>query len=394
MHFLVQHGGVFAQLCDLVALGDVAILTGAGMSTDSGIPDYRGPNGALRRHTPMTYQQFTRDPAARRRYWARSHVGWQGVARARPNAGHRALVDLEEAGFLAGIITQNVDGLHRAAGSRRVVELHGNLSRVLCRGCGQVTSRSDLDRRLREANPGFEERLAIEPWSAEVNPDGDVTLSDEVIADFVMVNCTRCGGDLEPDVVFFGATVPPRRLAAAVSLLESARSLLVLGSSLQVMSGYRFVLRACERGIPVGIVNQGPTRGDRYAWFKLDAPLGEVLPQLASVLTGWSPTTGAYAIPGVGPTGLAAEQIWPAEQTWSTGWAEPATGTAGPTATGPAGWAESPGQVWGPATGPAGPPGPDGPDGPIAGMGGAAGAAPPAPGFAAGQGPDSVARSA
>lgn len=278
---------VFAQLCDLVAGGGVVALTGAGISTSSGIPDYRGPNGSLRRHTPMTYQQFNRDALARHRYWARSHVGWSHVARARPNAGHQALVDLEAAGLLAGIITQNVDGLHGAAGSRRVIDLHGNLARVLCRVCGAVGPRADLEARLRRANPGFDTRVApASPLGAEVNPDGDVTLADRDIADFVMVTCRHCDGDLEPDVVFFGATVPPRRLASAIAMLEGARALLVLGSSLKVMSGYRFVLRAGELGLPVGIVNQGETRGDPRAAFRLDGALSDVLPRLVASLLG------------------------------------------------------------------------------------------------------------
>ncbi|WP_018502883.1 NAD-dependent protein deacetylase [Parafrankia discariae] len=278
---------VFARLRDLVAGGGVAVLTGAGLSTDSGIPDYRGPNGSLRRHTPMTYQQFNRDAAARRRYWARSHLGWRHVAGARPNAGHRALAELEAAGLLDGVITQNVDGLHRAAGSRRVIDLHGELARVRCRSCGALSARAELDRRLRAANPGFAAGVAAaSPLGAEVNPDGDVTLPDEAIDGFVVVGCTDCGGDLEPDVVFFGATVPPARLATAVGLVENSRGLLVLGSSLMVMSGYRFVLRAGELGLPVGIVNQGPTRGDARAEFTVDAPLGAVLPRLATELLG------------------------------------------------------------------------------------------------------------
>ncbi|OAA23862.1 NAD-dependent protein deacetylase, SIR2 family [Frankia sp. EI5c] len=277
----------FASLRDLVAGGGVAVLTGAGISTGSGIPDYRGPNGSLRRHTPMTHQQFTRDVHARRRYWARSHLGWRHVAAARPNPGHLALAELEAAGLLAGVVTQNVDGLHRAAGSRRVIDLHGNLARVRCRECGAVSARAELDRRLREANPGFGARIsAASPLGAEVNPDGDVSLADRDIAGFVMVGCPDCGGELEPDVVFFGATVPPERLAAAVALVGSARALLVLGSSLAVMSGYRFVLRAGELGIPVGIVNQGPTRGDARADFTLDGQLSAVLPRLSAELLG------------------------------------------------------------------------------------------------------------
>ena len=266
-------------LDNLVADGDVLVLSGAGLSTDSGIPDYRGPSGALRRHAPMTYQTFVRDPRGRHRYWARSFVGWRQIAAARPNAGHHAVADLQRSGLVAAVITQNVDGLHQAAGARDVVELHGGLERTVCLGCGDVADRAALDERLRAANPGFGPRVD------EVNPDGDAELPDEVLDGFVMVGCTACGdGPLKPDVVFFGETVPRPRVDTCFSLLEGAGSLLVLGSSLTVMSGYRFVLRAAKLGIPVAVVNSGPTRGDAKADVRVDAPLGVVLPELASRL--------------------------------------------------------------------------------------------------------------
>ena len=269
----------FDALSDLVRDGDVVVLSGAGLSTDSGIPDYRGATGSLRRHTPMTYQTFTRDPAGRHRYWARSYVGWRQIASARPNDGHRAVAALERAGLLAGVITQNVDGLHQAAGARDVVELHGGLDRTVCLGCGDVASRADLDQRLRTANPEFG------PRTDEVNPDGDAELPDEALDGFVMVDCLACGsGPLKPDVVFFGETVPKDRVEECFARVEDAGSLLVLGSSLTVMSGYRFVLRACKLGIPVGIVNVGPTRGDAKADVRVDAPLGVVLPELVRCL--------------------------------------------------------------------------------------------------------------
>jgi NAD-dependent SIR2 family protein deacetylase len=268
-------------LADLLADGDVLVLSGAGLSTDSGIPDYRGPSGALRRHTPMTYQSFLHDPLGRRRYWARSYVGWRQIDAARPNAGHRAVADLQAAGLLSGVITQNVDGLHQAAGARDVVELHGGLDRTVCLGCGDVAGRADLDQRLRAANPGFG------PRSGEVNPDGDAELSDAELDGFVMVDCLACGdGPLKPDVVFFGETVPRSRVDTCFELLEGARALLVLGSSLTVMSGYRFVLRAAKLGIPVAVVNLGPTRGDAKTDVRVDAPLGVVLPELARRLAG------------------------------------------------------------------------------------------------------------
>jgi NAD-dependent SIR2 family protein deacetylase len=267
-------------LADLVAEGDVVVLSGAGLSTDSGIPDYRGATGSLRRHTPMTYQTFTGDPRGRHRYWARSFVGWRQIRRARPNAGHRAVGDLQAAGLLGGVITQNVDGLHQAGGAREVVELHGGLDRTVCLSCGDVASRAALDERLQAANPRFGAR------ADEINPDGDAELPDEVLDGFVMVDCLACGaGPLKPDVVFFGETVPRDRVDRCFDLVDDARSLLVLGSSLSVMSGYRFVLKAAKLGIPVAIVNVGATRGDDKADVRLDAPLGEVLPALAARLT-------------------------------------------------------------------------------------------------------------
>jgi NAD-dependent SIR2 family protein deacetylase len=229
----------------------------------------------------MTYQTFTRDPRGRHRYWARSFVGWRQIRGARPNAGHRAVGELQAAGLLGGVITQNVDGLHQAGGARDVVELHGGLDRTVCLNCGDVASRAGLDERLREANPTFGAR------TNEVNPDGDAELPDEVLDGFVMVGCLVCGEHaLKPDVVFFGETVPRDRVDRCFDLVDAAGSLLVLGSSLAVMSGYRFVLRAAKLGIPVAIVNCGPTRGDAKADVRLDAPLGEVLPTLAARLAG------------------------------------------------------------------------------------------------------------
>jgi NAD-dependent SIR2 family protein deacetylase len=265
------------EALELLSGRPLVVLTGAGLSTDSGIPDYRGPSGSARRSTPMTYQTFTRDAAARRRYWARSHLGWRLIARARPNAGHHAVAELERRGLLAGIITQNVDGLHQAAGASGVVELHGNLDRVVCLGCGHRSAREELDRRLREANSEWQAVVTA------VNPDGDVELPDAHLEGFRPVDCVLCGGVLKPDVVFFGENVPPARVQAAYDLVESAAALVVLGSSLTVMSGRRFVLRAAKLEIPVAIVNQGVTRGDDLAKLIVDAPLGATL----SALLGW-----------------------------------------------------------------------------------------------------------
>ena len=273
-----MHPGDVDALSELLAPGGVVVLSGAGLSTESGIPDYRGPTGAARPSVPMTYQVFVGDAAARRRYWARSHLGWSTIARARPNAGHRGVSALEAAGVVDGVITQNVDGLHTAAGTAQVVELHGALDRVVCLTCGSLSPRSELAARLRAANPG---------WSAQasgINPDGDVSLPDSALDGFRVVACAICGGDLKPDVVFFGETVPRDRVDRSFALVGAARVLLVLGTSLKVMSGHRFVLRAAERGIPVAIVNQGETRGDPYAALKLEAPLGAVLAELTDAL--------------------------------------------------------------------------------------------------------------
>jgi NAD-dependent SIR2 family protein deacetylase len=265
------------QLAGLLAAGSVAVLSGAGLSTESGIPDYRGPSGSLRRHTPMTYQEFTSDPAARRRYWARSHLGWHTITRACPNDGHRAVAELQAAGLVDAVVTQNVDGLQQAAGARQVVELHGGLDRVVCLACGRRSSRRELAARLAQANPDFEADVA------HVNPDGDAQLDDT--DGFVVVDCLACGGGpLKPDVVFFGECVPKDRVQHSFSLLDAAHCLLVLGSSLTVMSGYRFVLRAARAGTPVAIVNLGATRGDGHAGVKVEAPLGQVLPELVERL--------------------------------------------------------------------------------------------------------------
>lgn len=265
------------EVTRLVARGGVVVLSGAGLSTESGIPDYRGPSGAaLRRHAPMTYQAFTRDPVARRRYWARSHLGWSHMAQAQPNDGHRAVADLERAGVVTGVITQNVDGLHQAGGSDAVIDLHGRLDRVICLSCGALSDRRHLDSRLREANRDWHgQGLAM-------NPDGDVELADAHLDGFTPVDCDACGGVLKPDVVYFGENVPRERVEQAGSWVDAADCLLVLGSSLHVFSGRRFVVRAAGAGIPVVIVNQGPTRGDDLAVARIDAPLGVTLEAIAS----------------------------------------------------------------------------------------------------------------
>jgi NAD-dependent SIR2 family protein deacetylase len=259
---------------DLLAGGGVLVLSGAGLSTESGIPDYRGPDGE-RRVQPMQYSEFVGSSAARRRYWARSYVGWQRFSSAGPNAGHRAVASLQQAGVVGSVITQNVDGLHQAGGAVDVTELHGALERVVCLTCGDRTSRWDLDVRMRESNPGFE------VTSNEIRPDGDIALNALDVEDFVVPLCLVCGGDtLKPDVVFFGESVPKPLVERCFALTERARALLVLGSSLKVMSGYRFVRRAAAHRIPVGIITHGPTRGDGEATHRLDAPLGTTLTEI------------------------------------------------------------------------------------------------------------------
>ncbi|WP_343036658.1 Sir2 family NAD-dependent protein deacetylase [Flexivirga aerilata] len=267
-------------LRDLLRAGGVVALTGAGLSTESGIPDYRGPDGN-RRFQPMTAQELLADPVARQRYWARSYVGWPRFAAARPNPGHVALAQLQRAGALGPIITQNVDGLHQSAGADRVAELHGSLTHVVCMHCGERYRRETVDEWLTLANPDFD-RSAEGP----LRPDGDVAIADELISRFHIVHCIICGSDLlKPDVVMFGESVAKDLVAQCFSYVENASSLLVLGSSLAVMSGYRFVRRAARLGIPVAIVTHGWTRAtDDEVSVRVDAPLGATLTALAADL--------------------------------------------------------------------------------------------------------------
>jgi NAD-dependent SIR2 family protein deacetylase len=266
-------------VAEVVAGGGVVVLSGAGISTESGIPDYRGESGSLRTHTPMTYGDFVASESGRRRYWARSHLGWRTIARAAPNDGHRAIATLQARGYLSGVITQNVDGLHQAAGARDVIELHGNLDRVICLTCRTTSAREALDRRLRLANAEFEGE------ATRINPDGDVELPDEVVQTFHVVSCEACtSGVLKPDVVFFGENVPKSRVERCYRLIDDGQAVLVLGSSLTVMSGFRFVRHAAKAGKPVLIINQGVTRGDPYAVHRVNLPLGQALADLTAQL--------------------------------------------------------------------------------------------------------------
>jgi NAD-dependent SIR2 family protein deacetylase len=276
-------------LIGLLAGRRLAVLTGAGISTDSGIPDYRGADSPP--SNPMTIRQFTSDPEYRQRYWARNHVGWRHMADALPNAGHRALAGLERAGVLTGVITQNVDLLHTKAGSQTVIDLHGTYAQVVCLVCGYTTSRTALADQLEALNPGFGQRAAAQGGLA-VAPDADAVVGDT--SSFRYLDCPDCGGMLKPDIVYFGESVPKNRVAHAFSMIDDADALLVAGSSLTVFSGYRFVRHASALGIPVAIVNRGPTRGDKLANVKVDGGCSEVLVLLADelsppamALSGW-----------------------------------------------------------------------------------------------------------
>ncbi|SHK76962.1 NAD-dependent protein deacetylase [Rhodothermus profundi] len=258
----------------------IAVLTGAGCSTESGIPDYRGEGTRRRARRPIQYRTFLTDAAARAHYWARSTLGWPRLAKAQPNPGHYALAWLERAGLLTGLITQNVDRLHHKAGSRRVLELHGNLATVRCLTCKYTIPRAAFQQWLLNLNPGWTEQ------AAELAPDGDADLPRALTAHFRVPDCPRCGGILKPDVVFFGENVPRDRVEAARQIVAAAEALLVAGSSLAVYSGYRFVLEAARQAKPVVIVNLGPTRGDALATLRLEGRTGEVLPRLAAALIG------------------------------------------------------------------------------------------------------------
>ena len=268
------------ELIALLADHRFAVLTGAGISTDSGIPDYRGPDSPP--SNPMTIRQFTSDPVFRQRYWARNHVGWRHMDETLPNAGHRAVAALERDGLVTGVITQNVDLLHTKAGSRDVINLHGTYAQVICLSCGDSMTRAALAKELDALNPGFTERVEAVGGLA-VAPDADAVVTDT--ASFRYLDCASCGGMLKPDIVYFGESVPKDVVQQAASLVEDAEALLVAGSSLTVFSGYRFVRHAAALGIPVAIVNRGPTRGDDLATVKVDGGCSELLTLLSEELS-------------------------------------------------------------------------------------------------------------
>ncbi|RKR74210.1 Sir2 family NAD-dependent protein deacetylase [Frondihabitans australicus] len=265
----------FDEAAGILRGRSLAVLTGAGVSTDSGIPDYRG-EGAPVRH-PMTFQQFLANDAFRKRYWAGSHLGYRHFREAAPNDGHRALAALEHAGVTNGVVTQNVDGLHLRAGSSRVVDLHGSVDRVVCLTCGQEFARETIAQRMASANPWLER-----PDEIHLNPDGDVDIDD--YADFEVPVCTNCGGVLKPDVVFFGEFVPVERFAEARAMVAQADALIVAGSSLVVNSGIRLLETALRKKAPVVVINRGVTKGDGRATVKLNAGTSETLTALAERL--------------------------------------------------------------------------------------------------------------
>lgn len=253
----------------------IAVLTGAGVSTDSGIPDYRGEGAPVR--TPMTFGQFLSDPEFRKRYWAGSHLGWRRFDGAEPNAGHCALARLEKEGISNGVITQNVDGLHLRAGSEHVVDLHGTMDRVRCLSCGQSFARTDIAAKITADNPWLDE-----PESVALGPDGDVAFTQ--IEDFVTPECTVCAGILKPDIVFFGEFIPTEKFHEARALVQGAQALLIAGSSLVVNSGIRLLDQAAKKRMPIVIINRGETRGDSRANVKIDAGTSEVLTAMAERL--------------------------------------------------------------------------------------------------------------
>ena len=256
----------------------IVVLTGAGVSTESGIPDYRGPEARQRARRPIHGPEFVHSEAIRRRYWARSMVGWETFRRAQPGPAHLAIACLETRGIVKSVITQNVDRLHHAAGSRCVIELHGALAEVGCLACGALEDRDAVQSRMREANRLWHD------GAARVAPDGDADLDDAAVAAFEAPACLRCGGALKPRVVFFGENVARAVVDEAFASVDAAEALLVAGTSLAVFSGYRFLRRAAERGIPVAIVNRGPVRGEEHAEVKIDASTGAALAELAHAL--------------------------------------------------------------------------------------------------------------
>ncbi|MFJ3956881.1 NAD-dependent protein deacetylase [Arthrobacter sp. NPDC090010] len=297
-------GGTLQQAIEQLRDRAVVVLTGAGISTDSGIPAYRGPGS--RPSNPITVQEYMGSEQARRRYWARNHLGWRRVKWAVPNEGHQALAELERGGAVRAVITQNVDRLHEDSGSENVVDLHGRVDQIICTECGDLLRRRTLEEILTSLNPGFVERA--EALGVVEAPDADAQIDDSLAREFVVAPCPRCGGVLKPDFVFFGENVPKPRLARALKLVDEAEVLLVAGTSLTVMSGLRFVRQAAKAGTPVVLVNQGPTRGDEFATVRLHSGTSETLRAVADALLPRRSAGRSHGAERVTVEGLAAEQ--------------------------------------------------------------------------------------
>jgi NAD-dependent SIR2 family protein deacetylase len=263
----------------LAPLRRVLVLTGAGISTASGIPDYRGPDGVRRGKAPVQGPEFRKLEAVRKRYWARSMVGYPALARAAPNRAHQAIADLQADAKLGGLITQNVDGLHQRAGSRDVIELHGNIHGVVCLDCHARFSRGFVQDLLEQLNPGVRGAVAV------AAPDGDAHLESEALAEFHVADCIHCGGTLKPSVVFFGDGVAPACTAQALAAMDAADALLVVGSSLMVFSGFRFCRMAAASGKPIAAINLGITRADDLFSLKIDGSAEQLLPALRAALS-------------------------------------------------------------------------------------------------------------
>lgn len=280
----------FEELVAHLRNRSVVVLSGAGASTESGIPDYRGPDTRHKERNPIRYQEFVADADIRRHYWGRSVIGWPSFRAAQPNPGHVAVAQMEAAGLVRGIITQNVDRLHHKAGSERIIELHGGLAEVECLDCGALSDRDALQERMLALNPGWLEH------AASIAPDGDADIPRSITQSFAVPVCERCGGTLKPHVVFFGENVPRPRVERAFALLEDADALLIIGSSLTVYSGFRFVRRAAANDQPIAIINLGPTRGDDLASVRVEGKTGSVLPALADALRQPEPSADACCV--------------------------------------------------------------------------------------------------
>ncbi len=267
----------------------ILVVTGAGCSTDSGIPDYRDHAGAWKRSKPILFQEFMRSEAVRQRYWTRSYLGWIPFSQATPNRAHWALANLESQGKIFQLVTQNVDSLHQKAGSQQVIDLHGNLNALVCQACGERESRDWMQEKLASLNPN------ITHLSATLAPDGDTDLETD-FSQIIIPDCPICGGILKPDVVFYGEQVPRPRIEAVYTALNRADAVLVAGTSLMVFSAFQFIREATRQGKPIAAINQGKTRADDLFMLKVEKPLGETLSTLAACNVSTSSATAKTEI--------------------------------------------------------------------------------------------------